>query len=170
MANVYQPRGFSLVELLIVIAIVGTLAAIALPAYRGYIDTANMTRTTANFEEAARMASALFTRRTSRLALGILDPLPDSSEAWIAMFNPDGRTAPGGGPAFIPSSKQQKGDADLGAIGVEWTSRAGNNNRGQGQGSGPPKDQLKLWRPAYITLEEKALIITNDGIKVGNVD
>ena len=49
MHNCPKQQGFSFFELMIAVAAVGILSAVAIPAYRGYIDTANMTKVTASF-------------------------------------------------------------------------------------------------------------------------
>lgn len=50
MYNMYM-RGFTIMELMIAIAIVGIIAAVAIPAYRGYIDETQSAAARANLSQ-----------------------------------------------------------------------------------------------------------------------
>jgi len=69
-----KQRGFSLIELMIAIGIIGIIATLALPAYRDYIDTARQGTRLKNmetirlFEEESRLS-------TGSYVAGTYDPL-----------------------------------------------------------------------------------------------
>ena len=149
-----RASGFSLIELMIAIAIIGLVSSFAVPAYRSYIDTANMTKVTANFQQSVRYAQHLFAQNKTRVAIGLTGTIPGDSADWIQLLNKAGVEAPGGGPAYIESAGNKGkggggGDPETGAIGIEWD----DNNR-----------QLKIYRPGYSSLDEQEATITEDGI------
>jgi prepilin-type N-terminal cleavage/methylation domain-containing protein len=97
--------GFTLIELMIVVAIIAILAAIAIPAYNNYIREARMAKVTDHYDEAIRLVRAHSAKVAACLARtsssqcdadGI--KLPTNTAGWIAIIDPDGKsTAPTGG-------------------------------------------------------------------------
>lgn len=96
-------KEFSLVELLIVIAVISIVASVGLPAYRAYIDTANMSKTTSAYEYAIRLVRQKYTLTLAKEVLGIVGLFAKDTIGWINLLNIHGEgLAPDRDTAYVP--------------------------------------------------------------------
>ena len=117
-------EGFTLVEVMIVVAIIGVLAAISIPAYQDYVENSNMAKVTAHYEGAVRFAEVEMRKVQADLSVGRIETLADADATGnytqpglVALLNEGGGTAPGGGDSYVEGS----GDGVTGAVGVTVT-------------------------------------------------
>jgi type IV pilus assembly protein PilA len=92
-----KQTGFTLIELMIVVAIIAILAAIAIPAYNGYIESTKVTAVSEAFDKAVNQIRSEFHKRGTMRVTGMTVDPTDLSAGWLILqINPEGKLAPNG--------------------------------------------------------------------------
>lgn len=115
-------NGFSLIELMIAVAIIGVLAAAAIPAYRSYVESSNMAKVSTHYRQGIRFIETEFRRLRTEIAIGTLDAaqadVDYTNTDWIAALNGEGGKAPDGTDAYAATASDAGGVVGVSTAGT----------------------------------------------------
>ena len=119
-------KGFTLIELMIVVFVVGVISSIALVAYTNYINTAHAQALASNFETAIQTAQKNYVAAEQLATTGapVDRVVPPDSDGWADLLNSTHSMAPAGGTAYESGA----GDEARGAVGVVFNGTYANGD------------------------------------------
>lgn len=117
MAKTWQQKGFTLLELLIVLGVIGILSAIAIPSYRDYIIRGKITEATSNLGDMRIKLEQFYQDNRTYVGAcvgGTVAPLPTGSNARAFTYSCPTLTA-------TTFSVRALGNASEGMSGFDYT-------------------------------------------------
>lgn len=126
------------ISLVTVIALL-LVFGIALPNYRNNLLASKAKTASSNYQAAARLARATYTRGNTQIALGLQNTTPSNSSEWLRLFNQSGIKGPEGGIAYTIYFRENLENGVIGLIG--------------------DRSSVTLWRPDYLGLVHESSII-----------
>ena len=111
-------KGYSLIEVIVVLAIIGILVVVGLRAHRDYIQNENISSVDRQYREAVSFVRAKFEKRQNNSSIGQSIDSLSTGAAWIALLNQSGSVAPGDNSSAYISTAATKATSLSGAVSV----------------------------------------------------
>lgn len=109
-----------MIALVLLVPIIGIVAAVALPAYQSYIQTANSSRVAIHYEYAVDYVDMQLQAARSEVARGAIDPSDVAGRDWVAELRElhAGVASPEGAPAFADAVDHGQGTVGVAVAGA----------------------------------------------------